>query len=145
MMTWYWWKMLTITCTIAFVDGKTITGTMHAKSARAVYRIEYSGVIDRLPQMPKSATPEAFELLFATAIYDGAVGGSVGAEGQYDFGPQYVPNDRFLEVQRNRHLYPASRAALFPSLKCSWLRDAKSSRLVLSDRTLHPYPPRVVG
>ena len=55
------------------------------------------------------------EVLFATAIYDGATGGGVGATGEYDFGPQYVPNERFMFVQRNRHLYANRRGGAFSS------------------------------
>ena len=78
---------------------------MQAASASGKYPVEYTGPIGRLGQMPKSATPAAFELLFATAIYNGAVGGGVSAEGEYDHGPKYVPDDRLLAVQRNRHRY----------------------------------------
>jgi len=78
---------------------------MHAKSAKGTYPIEYTGATDRLNRMPKSATPIVFELLFATAIYGGAIGFGVNAVGQYDFGPKYVPNDRLMEVQRHRERY----------------------------------------
>jgi hypothetical protein len=107
--------MVTIKCSIIFSDGQNLVGTMRAASASGKYRIKYTGAIDRLPQLPKSATPAAFELLFATAIYDGAVGGGVSAEGQYDHGPKYVPDDRLLEVQRNRHRYPAFSRGAFSS------------------------------
>ena len=78
---------------------------MYAASANRKYHIEYIGPIDRLGEMPKTATPAALELLFATAIYNGAVGAGVRAEGQYDYGPKYVANDRLLEVQRHRERY----------------------------------------
>jgi hypothetical protein len=97
--------MLTIKCCITFADSQILWGIMRAKSAGGKFSIEYSGAIDRLPQMPKSATPAAFELLFSTAIYEGATGFGVNADGQYDFGQKYVPNERLLAVQRNRHLY----------------------------------------
>jgi hypothetical protein len=107
--------MLTITCNITYEDGKMLTGTIRAPSARGKYPIKYGGAIDRLPQMPKSATTAAFELLFATAIYDGATGGGVSSAGEYDYGPKYVPNDRFMAVQRNRHLYTNRRGGAFSS------------------------------
>jgi hypothetical protein len=97
--------MLKITCNITYRDGQMLTGTMRAAAARGKYPIEYTGAIGRLPQMPKSAMPAAFELLFSTAIYGGATGGGVNAIGQYDFGPKYIPDDRLMEVQRNRDRY----------------------------------------
>ena len=78
---------------------------MRAKSANGKYPITYTGPIDRLSQMPKLASPAAMELLFTTAIYEGAVGGGVSAEGQFDCGSKYVPDDRLMAVQRNRHQY----------------------------------------
>jgi hypothetical protein len=74
------------------------------------YPIKYAGAIDRLPQMPKFASPAEFELLFTTAIYGEAIGGGVSAKGEYDYGPKYVADDRLMEVQRHRERYLTRKA-----------------------------------
>ena len=97
--------MIFLKCCITFSDGKILWGEMQAASANRKYRIEYTGPSDRLGEMPNTATPAGLELLFATAIYNGAVGGGVRAEGQYGYGPKYVADVRLLEAQRHRERY----------------------------------------
>src|SRR5580658_10035010 len=101
--------MLKLECSRIFPDGRKLTGTMHAASAHGTYPIEYAGDLDRLGQMPKAASPVAFELLFLTSVHQGEIGGGVNATGQYDFGPKYQPNDRLMDVQRNRQRYQKKR------------------------------------
>ena len=78
---------------------------MEAASAACKFPITYSGPVERLGNMPKAARPAELELLFATAIYNGATGGGVSAAGQFDYGPNYVADDRLMEVQRHRERY----------------------------------------
>lgn len=97
--------MLTIECSAKYPDGQIVRGTIRARSAKEHCRIHYTGPVERMGNMPQNATPPAFELLFATAIHHGEVGGGVCATGEYEVGPKYAPDDRLMEVHRNRFRY----------------------------------------
>ena len=97
--------MLTLTCSRVFPDGRNLVATMRASLARCKYPITYTGAVDRVGTMPRSATPATLELLFATAIHQGEIGGGVNAIGEFDCGSNYVADDRLMEVQRNRQRY----------------------------------------
>jgi hypothetical protein len=97
--------MLTLICSAIYPDGQSVVGTIRARSAKNRCPIKYKGPVKRMGNMPAWATPAAMELLFATAIHRGEVGGGVCATGEYEYGPKYVPDDRLMYVQRHRERY----------------------------------------
>jgi len=76
--------MLTLTCTLRFPDGVSVTARLNAASPEAEYPVTYEGALDRLPKQFKESDAEFPEFMFKT------LGKRLGAEleiekhGQYD-------------------------------------------------------------
>ena len=62
--------MLHLICKLTFPDGATVTGQISVRSAEALYQVNYSGAVKRLPRRYTKADAGLLKTLFRNVAHE---------------------------------------------------------------------------